>query len=210
MYVKEDRQKLVVKAADCINIFYDQVCIDEFQDFRGHDFDFIISFAKRLNNVLLVGDYYQHSVSGDNNSGKPFDKMNASEFVDYLKKNKFEVDNTTLKNSRRCPREICDFVERKLDIKLGCDNDNKGSIFWLNESNIHEVLKDDHIVKLTWNNARNFVFNAVNWSYSKGDTYENICIILTGKVDELQSEKFDISVISQITRNKLYVAITRT
>ncbi len=67
--MKEDKHKLVAKVADCINMFYDQVCIDEFQDFRVYDFDFIVSLAQKLNNVLLVGDYYQHSVSGDNNSG---------------------------------------------------------------------------------------------------------------------------------------------
>jgi len=32
----------------------------------------IIGLSKVLNSILLVGDYYQHSVSAINNTGKPF------------------------------------------------------------------------------------------------------------------------------------------
>ena len=210
LYVKEDKQKLVAKAADCINMFYDQVCIDEFQDFRSYDFDFIVSLAQRLNNVLLVGDYYQHSVSGDNNSGKPFDKMDVHAFVEYLKKNKLIVDTTTLSKSRRCPELICSFVEKKLGIEFGCNNEHAGTISWLDESNVHEVLNNNAVVKLVWNNAKKYSFNAVNWSYSKGDTYDAVCVVLTDKFADLDKEDFDVSVIKEITKNKLYVAITRT
>jgi hypothetical protein len=210
LYVKEDKLKLVDKVAESINMFYDQVCIDEFQDFRTYDFDFIISLARKLNNVLLVGDYYQHSVSGDNNSGKPYDKMDFRAFVEYLEKNKLLVDSSTLSKSRRCPEEICSFVENKLGIEFGCDNNNKGTICWLDESSVHNILRDDTVVKLTWNNARKYNFNAINWSYSKGDTYESVCVILTEKFANLQDEFFDASSIKQITKNKLYVAITRT
>lgn len=210
LYVKENRQKLVTRVANSINMFYDQVCIDEFQDFRTYDFDFIISLSQKLNNVLLVGDYYQHSVSGDNNSGKPFDKMDMYTFVNYLEKNKLTVDTSTLSKSRRCPETICDFVEKKLDIEFGCNNDNDGMIYWLDESNVHDVLQDDTIIKLVWNNAKKYSFNAVNWSYSKGDTYKKVCIVLTDKVADLQDESFNVNSITEITKNKLYVAITRT
>lgn len=210
LYVKEDRKKLINKVADAINMFYDQVCIDEFQDFRKYDFEFIISLAKKLNNVLLVGDYYQHSVSGDNNSGKPFDKMSMPEFINFLEQNTFDVDTTTLKNSRRCPKSICEFVEQKLRMQFGCENTNKGEIIWLNGNDAHRILCDNNIVKLTWNNAKKYIFNAVNWSYSKGDTYDDVCIILTEKMSDLQKDTFDVSKIEEITKNKLYVAITRT
>lgn len=210
LYVKEDKHKLVAKVADCINMFYDQVCIDEFQDFRVYDFDFIVSLAQKLNNVLLVGDYYQHSVSGDNNSGKPFDKMDIHAFVEYLEKNKLIVDTTTLCRTRRCPKVICNFVEDKLGIEFGCDNKHIGNIYWLDDSNVHEILNNDTVVKLVWNGAKKYSFNAVNWSYSKGDTYDAVCIILTDKVADLQNDGFDVSTLKEITKNKLYVAITRT
>lgn len=210
LYVKEDKHKLIAKVADCINMFYDQVCIDEFQDFRAYDFDFIVSLAQKLNNVLLVGDYYQHSVSGDNNSGKPFDKMDMQAFVEYLEKSKLIVDTTTLCRTRRCPKVICDFVKDKLGIEFGCNNEHIGNICWLDESNVHEVLNNDAIVKLVWNSAKKYSFNAVNWSYSKGDTYDAVCVILTDNVADLQNDSFNVSMLKEITKNKLYVAITRT
>lgn len=210
LYVKEDKNKLVTKVADCINMFYDQVCIDEFQDFRAYDFDFIVSLSQKLNSVLLVGDYYQHSVSGDNNSGKPFDKMDEHAFVEYLEKSKLSVDSTTLNRTRRCPESICNFVEKKLGIKFGCNNEHVGSIYWLDEGNVHEVLENDAVVKLVWNNAKKYSFNAVNWSYSKGDTYDAVCVVLTDSFVGLENENFDVSIVKEITKNKLYVAMTRT
>lgn len=210
LYVKEDKNKLIAKVAKYVNMFYDQVCIDEFQDFREYDFDFIVSLSQKLNNVLLVGDYYQHSVSGDNNSGRPFGKMDVHAFVECLKKNKLAVDTTTLSRTRRCPKAVCDFVEEKLGIEFGCDNEHIGDIYWLDESNVCEILEDDAVVKLVWNNAKKYSFNAVNWSYSKGDTYNAICIILTDTVADIQNDKFDVKRLTEITKNKLYVAITRT
>lgn len=208
--MKEDKNKLIAKVAKYVNMFYDQVCIDEFQDFREYDFDFIVSLSQKLNNVLLVGDYYQHSVSGDNNSGKPFGKMDVHAFVECLKENKLTVDTTTLSRTKRCPKSVCDFVEEKLGIEFGCDNENIGDIYWLDESNVCEILEDDTVVKLVWNNAKKYSFNAVNWSYSKGDTYSAICIILTDTVADIQNDKFDVKRLTEITKNKLYVAITRT
>jgi hypothetical protein len=210
LYVKEDKNKLITKVAKYINMFYEQVCIDEFQDFREYDFDFIVSLAQKLDNVLLVGDYYQHSVSGDNNSGKPFGKMDVHTFVEYLEKSKLYVDTTTLSRTRRCPKAVCEFVEEKLEIEFGCDNDHVGDIYWLNEGNVYEILDDDAVVKLVWNNAKKYSFNAVNWSYSKGDTYNAICIVLTDKVADIQNDDFDVNTLTEITKNKLYVAITRT
>lgn len=210
LYVKEGNQKLIDKAVNSLNMFYDQVYIDEFQDFRTYDFELIVLLAKKINNILLVGDYYQHSVSGDNNSGKPFDKMGIKDFVEFLIKSKLTVDTTTLSASRRCPKAICDFVEEKLDIEFGCNNSHIGNIYWLDESNVEDVLNDDEIVKLVWNNANKYLFNAVNWSYSKGDTYNSVCVILTDKFQNLQDNDFDIGTIKEITKNKLYVAMTRT
>ncbi|PTJ29623.1 hypothetical protein BU026_12645 [Staphylococcus simulans] len=47
--------------------------------------------------------------------------------------------------------------------------------------------------------------NFINWSYSKGDTYKQTCVILTKNLDQL--EKWQS--ISGKTKNGLYVALTR-
>ena len=113
LQVKKGRDSLVKRAAARLNLFYDYVLIDEFQDFREHDYELIMTLAKQLNSVMLVGDYYQHSVSATNNSGKPFKKRKGdvgySEFISELQSEGFNVDTTTLSKSRRCSAEICDY-----------------------------------------------------------------------------------------------------
>lgn len=210
LQVKKGRDKLLNKSANTINMFYDYVFIDEFQDFRKDDFNLIIDLSKLLNNVTLVGDYFQHSVSGRNNTGKPFDKMDNDMFIKFLKDNKFEVDTNTLVKSRRCPKMICDFVENKLKIKFECNNSNIGEVCWVDRENINCILENDNITKLVWNSSHKYNFNAVNWGYSKGDTYSDVCVLLTKNLSNLDQEAFDIEDVSEIIRNKLYVAITRT
>ena len=213
MLVKENRVSLIKKAAIGLNIFYDQIMIDEFQDFREHDYELVIALAKEVKNILLVGDYYQHSVSAVNNSGKPFkngkSELSYSEFKHLLAEMKFDIDETTLKASRRCPKEVCEFVKRKLKIDIVAKNEQCGKVIWL-ENNIDTVLEDDTIIKLVYQNSSAYSFHAVNWSYSKGDTLDSVCVILTDKFDMLDGNEFSCGRIPKATVNKLYVAMTRT
>lgn len=121
LQVKEGRNSLIKRAAARLNMFYDRVLIDEFQDFREFDYELIIKLSKYLNDILLVGDYYQHSVSARNNTGKPFKNKKATvsyaDYIEQMKKDGFEVDITTLSKSRRCSEDICDYVNRKQKIR---------------------------------------------------------------------------------------------
>ena len=120
LQVKHNRESLVRRVATRLNLFYDCVLIDEFQDFREYDYELIMALAKQLNDVVLVGDYHQHSVSATNNSGKPFknksNDVSYDAFVAELKSSGFEVDTTTLDKSRRCSAEICDYISKRLHI----------------------------------------------------------------------------------------------
>lgn len=84
-YYSDHLSKLILKTNnrnysllnDCcenINKFFDKIYIDEMQDFRENNWKLLCKIIKRVNNILLVGDYNQHSVSGANNSGIPFVK----------------------------------------------------------------------------------------------------------------------------------------
>ena len=73
-----------------------------------------------------------------------------------------------------------------------------------------EVIEADHIVKLVYDNASHYSFRAVNWSYSKGDTYEAACVILNGSTKKLVEDTFLASTLKTVTLNKLYVALTRS
>jgi hypothetical protein len=80
-------------------------------------------------------------------------------------------------------------------------------------SNIAEaerILRDDSICKLLLQDSGKYLFTCLNWSYSKGDTFEKTCVILTGDTSNLTEDGFKYDCIATITRNKLYVALTRS
>jgi len=212
MFVKQGRESLIRTAAWRLNLFFDNVMIDEFQDFREYDYELIVKISKYLTNIVLVGDYHQHSVSGQNNSGKPFKKykteISYDEFIKELRGEKFDVDETSLIHSRRCSEEICSFIRDKLGIKIQSAGINSGTV--IRPLNIQEIIDDNNIVKLIYDNASHYSFRAVNWSYSKGDTYESSCVILNGTTKKLVEDSFSASVLKTITLNKLYVALTRS
>ncbi|MER1299804.1 UvrD-helicase domain-containing protein [Ligilactobacillus salivarius] len=213
LQVKKGRDSLLKRAAARLNLFYDYVLIDEFQDFRKHDYELIIALAKQLNRVMLVGDYHQHSVSATNNSGKPFKKgrkdVGYSDFISELQSAGFYVDTTTLNRSRRCSTEICDYVSKKLGINISSCDEHEGSVIWADDS-ATEILDNGQIVKLVFKGADKYSFQALNWSYSKGDTVNAACVVLTDRFEQLDNGDFSIQDIPVSTINKLYVAMTRS
>ena len=214
MCVKRGKESLIKRGTARLNLFYDQVFIDEFQDFREHDYELIIGLSKLLNAVLLVGDYFQHSVSAINNTGKPFKNKKKEvgyvDFVDELKRLKFDVDEKTLSKSRRCSKRVCAFVNTKLGINIESAEINDGEVRWVTDDQIDSILQDPSILKLVYNEATNYSFEAMNWSYSKGDTVNAACVILTDKFEKLDTDGFSLTGIPVPTINKLYVAMTRS
>lgn len=213
LQVKCGKTALVTRAASRLNHFYDKVSIDEFQDYRKHDYDLILKLSKVLNSVTLVGDYYQHSVSGQNNSGKPFVKgkteIGYQEFLGKLRREGFEIDEITLNESRRCSPAVCSFVSEKLGIKITSSGTCEGEVIWI-EENPDVILSDDRITKLVYRDSDRYTFRSVNWSYSKGDTMNSTCVVLTEGFERLSEEDFSLKGMSRATINRLYVALTRS
>lgn len=212
LQVKEG-DSLIKRAASRLNLFFDYILIDEFQDFREYDYELIIRLAKYLDNILLVGDYYQHSVSARNNTGKPFKTpkgdVSYSDFVDGVTKAGFEVDATTLSKSIRCSVDVCNFISEKLKISIASTGDQAGQVIWA-DNIANDILNNEQITKLVYSEAAKYSFPAVNWSYSKGDTMDYACVILTKDFESLDEKSFSSNKISTSTLNKLYVALTRT
>lgn len=213
LQVKHGRNSLVKRAAERLNFFYDAIHIDEFQDFREHDYDLITKLSKVLNDVILVGDYHQHSVSALNNSGKPFAKgkseVGYAEFLEALQAEGFEVDEVSLRESRRCAPSVCSFVRNKLGIEIVSSGNSEGEIIWI-EEDPDVILSDDRITKLVYNKSESYTFRSMNWSYSKGDTLDSACVILTDSLEKLSEDDFTVKGLSRATINKLYVALTRS
>lgn len=205
---------LVTRITERLNKFFDNVLIDEFQDYRCHDFDLIVRISKELSNIILVGDYYQHSIIAKNNSGKPFKTksrdVSYQEFCSLMKRQGFEVDESSLCYSRRCNSSVCEFVNQKLGIPIVSANINHGFIKWADDDEIPDLLTNDSIMKLVWSESDKYKMNSINWSKSKGNTYPCTCVILTEKYNRLDKPDFSTSKHSQTSINKLYVALTRS
>ena len=105
--------------------------------------------------------------------------------------------------------DVCDYVSQKLGIEITSNGDHSGEVKWIDDDP-SSVLDDDRIIKLVFREAGKYSFPALNWSYSKGDTVDSACVILTDELDNLDSDKFDPDRIRPSTLNKLYVAMTRS
>ena len=210
LQIKNRRNSLVKRAVKRLNIFFDTVMVDEFQDFRKYDYELILRISKYFPEIVLVGDYYQHSVSAVNNSGKPFDgNTNYESFVLELEKAGFKIDSTSLVKSRRCSKDVCTYVTQKLGINIASCGINEGAVIWADEF-AEDILNDDKILKLVYKDADKYTFRAMNWSYSKGDTVEAACVVLTNNFENLAEDCFCPAEIPTSTLNKLYVAMTRS
>lgn len=217
MGVGNGKKALIKKVAAGINRCYDAVAVDEFQDFREYESDFVLALAKELDDVTLIGDFYQHSVAAMKRSGRPFERGKArvsyEQFVEQMRKNGFDVDTSSLVKSWRCSPDVCRFVSNKLGIPIESRGETKGVVRFIDDRELEEVLTDENIVKLVYNGAKNEAFKpCFNWSYSKGDTYEKVCVILTGKESMALAAKGGNRSYTRedTTRNVLYVALTRT
>lgn len=198
------------------NKFYDAIFIDEYQDYRNEEYELLSAIIQGFGgNVLLVGDYYQHSVSGENNTGKPFGTAQKpktyQEYKRIIEGLGVTVDETSLSKSRRCSKQVCDFVKSKMNIEIESHDNHAGEVIRISDPKEAErILNDDNICKLMLRDSRRYLFRCFNWSYSKGDTYERTCVILTKDTSNLMEDDFQYARIAPTTRNKLYVALTRS
>ncbi|MFL9838605.1 UvrD-helicase domain-containing protein [Flavobacterium sp. ST-75] len=197
---------------DRIKKFYNYVLIDEVQDLSGHDFDFVLRLLNTNVNFLLVGDFYQHTynTSRDGNLHKNL-YSNLETFLNYYSKQNITIDLDTLKKSHRCSPTICNYVSENLGISISSANDNITQIKYVdNPTEISNILSDDSIIKLVYNNSNKRSFNSKNWGDCKGeDSYVDTCIILNKTTYNLY-KKQNLKSLNPITKNKLYVALTRT
>ena len=191
---------------------FDKIYIDEIQDFAGERFDVLKEIINNFNNILLVGDFNQHSVSTKVDKKKfPFVKdMNILKYKKLFKELNVEIDENSLRSSRRCSKKICNFIKRKLNIDIESLNLNTGNVIIVNDEQALEILKNNNIIKLVSQKSDDYPFLCLNWGYSKGDTLNNICVILNDNLSNFLSDDFNEKTLPNITKNKLYVALSRT
>jgi DNA helicase II / ATP-dependent DNA helicase PcrA len=194
-----------------IEKYYSYLFIDEIQDFAGHDFNFIQSITKTNCEILFVGDFYQHTFDTSNDGN-----VNKSLFDDYESyKKRFAsmglvIDMTSLRNSYRCSKTVCNFIKENIGIGIYSANNEETTIITVkSQSEADAIFKNNSIVKLFYKEHAKFGCYSQNWGSSKGiNHFTDVCVVLNKTTEEL-FEKHQLSSLKPQTKNKFYVACSR-
>ncbi|WP_394168743.1 UvrD-helicase domain-containing protein [Saccharospirillum alexandrii] len=191
--------------------YFDHLLIDEIQDFGGHDFNLLKQLCAADVNMLLVGDFYQHTFD-TSRDGKTNQTLHND--IEVYKKHfsdvGFVVDLSTLSDSHRCTSEVCDFVTEYLGIKIGSNKCESSNVVFVEDpKEIARIFYDDNIIKLFYRNHSKYPCESQNWGKSKGlDNYQDVCVVLYKKAaKEYRNGK--LHELPPSSKNKLYVACTR-
>lgn len=194
-----------------LNKYFDQLLVDEVQDFAAYDFEFLTKLCASELDITLVGDFYQHTF--DTSRDGVYKKNLHKDYEKYL--SIFDSlglikDTTSLIKSHRCAPEVCAYITEKLGIDIESHRLDSVQIEHItNKSKALELARDDNVVKLFYNNASKYSCRAKNWGKSKGeDHYNDVCVVLNPGTEKAL-RKDGVIEIAEGTKGKLYVACTR-
>ena len=200
-----------------IEKYFDELYIDEIQDFSGHDFNFLKSIAKSSTSVIFVGDFYQHTF--DTSKDGIVNKSLHNDFNKYKKefqKIGLIVDTDSLSKSYRCSQTVCNFISSSMGIMIQSHrNDSTGLYLVESKEEADRILNCNNTVKLFYQSHDKYNCYSSNWGKSKGeDHYSDVCVVLNQTTFKMfNNQKFDelnLNELKPSTRNKLYVACSRT
>lgn len=196
-----------------IERYFNYIYIDEIQDFASHDFNLLLNLIKTNCNILLVGDFYQHTFDTSRDGNVNSNLYN--DYDNYINKIKnsdsnIKVDTVNFLKSKRCSKQVCEFITEYLKIKIESYNNHDSIIREIDDENaIEKIANDDNIVKLFYQNSKKYdMKNKDNWGNSKGNTYINTCVVLNKNSYE-KYKKHKLNELPSSTKNKLYVALSR-
>lgn len=203
-------KQLLNEVRQRLSRYYDLFIVDEVQDISGHDFNLLMEITKADINTLLVGDFFQYTYasSSDGNVNKTlhddFDK-----YKERFIKSGLTVDDTLLIKSYRCSPAICEYVSTKLKISIESHSTNTTEVRELEDTEIDVIMNDDSVIKLFYQDSSKYTASCRNWGDSKGeDRYTDVCIVLNPtSYSKYLTDK--LHELNPMTKNKLYVAITR-
>lgn len=207
--------KFIEKESELTNVntrlekYFDNLFIDEIQDFGGNDFNFLKSITQTNINILLVGDFYQHTF--DTSRDGSVNKSVHSEFDKYKKlfeKMKLDVDTACLDKSWRCSPTVCSFISENIGIEIKSHKENDTVVSLIkNKEKAIEIFNNNKIVKLFYQEHYKYKCFSRNWGDSKGENhYKDICVV----VNKTTLDNFsDLTKLKPQTKNKFYVACSR-
>ncbi len=194
-----------------IEKYFDNLFIDEIQDFGGNDFNFLKNISQTNINHLYVGDFFQHTfdTSRDGNTNKNLHK----DIESYFKKFEimgFEIDTSTLLKSYRCSPSICNFLSENLGINIESHKSKITEVKLIEDiEELKNIFFNNSIIKLFLQKHYTYNCQSLNWGDSKGENqYNDICVVLNPTTFSKYS-KNSLNSLAPLTKNKFYVACSR-
>lgn len=192
--------------------YYDYVLVDEVQDFGANDFNLLLALAQSKIQFLVVGDFFQHTfdTSRDRNINQSLHKF-LDKYIERFRMSGFSYNDSILNKSRRCSKTTCDFIQNRIGIEIQ-SNSNRITECELIENQEYgkKIFEDNRIVKLFLSRHYNYECHSDNWGACKGLGFDNVCIVISDEVLKEYKSGGLIKFKSNITRNKFYVACSRT
>jgi DNA helicase-2/ATP-dependent DNA helicase PcrA len=192
--------------------YFDNVFVDEVQDFAANDFNLLLELVKADINMLFVGDFFQHTfdTSRDGNIRTNLHKNGAETYLKEFEKVGVEVDTKTLNKTHRCSPAVCDFITDQIGIPIQSNREDETKVVIVDEKELAlNLCQDDTKVKLFYQNSIKYDCHSNNWGKCKGlNKYDDVCVVLNSRTSKLFKEG-KLSELAESTRNKLYVACSR-
>lgn len=204
-------RRVVSDVVSRLEKYFDVICFDEVQDFGGYDFDFLMEISHCKAEILMVGDFYQHtfvtSYDGVKNTGLHDDyETYKKRFVSVG----LVVDIESLSKSYRCSQSVCDFIRVNLGIEIYSHSERQSDVIvFSKQDDADRIHASPEVVKLFYQDHVKYGCASQNWGGSKGiDNFQDVCVVLNATTLKA-FEKKTLREMSPLTRNKLYVACSR-
>ncbi len=205
-------RKLVDEVCDRIDKFFDMVCVDEVQDFAGNDFNFLMALGKTRADMLLVGDFWQHTYDTSRDKAVNGNLHHSFEaYANRFRNAGFEVDTKSLLHSRRCSQAVCAFISERLGIPISTMSDRVAAVLDVSSQEEADALwRRSDVVKLFYREHSRYACASQNWGASKGeDHYDEVCVVLNPNTLSHHA-RGELAKLAPATLNKLYVALSRS
>lgn len=191
--------------------YYDELFVDEVQDFAGHDFNFLLGLSRADLSVLFVGDFYQHTfdTSRDGNINATLHKS-IEQYEGRFRASGMTVDSETLSRTWRCSPTVCEFITGQLNIHITAHGTHSTSIEMVNDAErVAALHADDSVIKLFYREHYRYGCYSMNWGASKGlDHLQDVCIVF-GADHWRRLGQQTLKDLPPSSRNRLYVACSR-
>ncbi len=199
---------------DRLEKIYDLMLIDEVQDLNGYDLDLLeLLFSSKIK-ITAVGDPRQWTYS--TNTAMKHKNYKGIGIVDwFMQKEKGGLCSIVGHNEcYRCNQTICDYADLlypklpKTKSKVASGDGHEG-VFAVTPKNLKIYCEAFKPQVLRHNiNSNTYGHPAINFGNAKGRTYEHVLIVPTADMKSYLESK-DPDHLADVTKSKLYVAITR-